>query len=225
MVLMTRAERNQVFRMIAASDIDVADCDTYATADSTFFTHKSGSEFIFKIGGFNDGEPLYTLNGHVFDGRDPRMPDQLIAVDAAAPSIHAWATEVRRVSEIPDYWAEMRSGQKLITEIQSIDSDNTSFTKDEQRRISAQLREIKEQIREQFKLTSEQFERIDARFDEAEEASTRMGRKDWLLLFGGTILNLIVTDTITPGLAGFIFTTVIQGIAHLFGGPPPQILT
>lgn len=51
-----------------------------------------------------------------------------------------------------------------------------------------------------------------------------MGRKDWLLLFSGTIFTLIVTDIVTPGVAEHIFTMVIQGIAHLFGGPPPQIL-
>ena len=75
-------------------------------------------------------------------------------------------------------------------------------------------------------LTAEQIEHIDARLDEAEEASKRIGRKDWLLLFGGTILNLIVTDTVTPSVAGHIFTTVVHGLIHLFtgAGGPPQIL-
>ena len=53
-----------------------------------------------------------------------------------------------------------------------------------------------------------------------------MGRKDWLLLFGGTVFNLIVTDTVTPSVAGQIFTTVVHGLIHLFtgAGGPPQIL-
>jgi hypothetical protein len=88
----------------------------------------------------------------------------------------------------------------------------------------AQLQVIKRSVAEKFELTNEQIAHIDERLDEAAEASKRMGRKDWLLLFGGTVFNLIVTDTVTPGVAGHIFTMVVQGIAHLFGGGPPQIL-
>ena len=80
-------------------------------------------------------------------------------------------------------------------------------------------------MKERFDLTSEQIARVEKRLDEAAEASERMGRKDWILLFGGTILNLIVTDTLTPSVAGHIFTMTIHGLIHLFtgGSVPPQI--
>lgn len=144
------------------------------------------------------------------------------------PGIEQWASEVKRYveidAEIPDLWAELRRESEFLADVQHNDTRNTPFTQAEQEQIVAQLQEIKNRIREQFELTAEQFEHIDARLDEAEEASKRIGRKDWFLLFGGTILNLIVTDTVTPSVAGHIYTMVIQGIVHLFGGGPPQIL-
>lgn len=55
--------------------------------------------------------------------------------------------------------------------------------------------------------------------------------KDWLLLFGGSVLSLILTDIVTPRVAEHIFTMVIHGLSHLFAGGneppqiPPQIIT
>jgi hypothetical protein len=137
-----------------------------------------------------------------------------------------WANDVRSIIETPDFWEDLRGSRELIADIQHGDTGNAAFTQDEQKQIADQLQEIKGQLREQFGLTTEQLAQIEERLDEAAEASTRIGRKDWLLLFGGTILNLIVTDTITPGVAGHIFRTVVQGVIHLFtgAGGPPQIL-
>ena len=121
----------------------------------------------------------------------------------------------------------IRGDMKLIIEIQNNeDSGNTPFTNDEQDEIVAKLQAIKNFVAKNFQLTAEQIAHVEERLAEAAEATERMGRKDWLLLFGGTIFNLIVTDTITPGVAGHIFTTVVQGLIHLFtgAGGPPQIL-
>ena len=71
------------------------------------------------------------------------------------------------------------------------------------------------------------MERIEERLDEAAEASKRMGRKDWLLLFSGIIFTLIIAGTVTPDVADHIFTAAINGLIHLFtgGSEPPRILT
>jgi hypothetical protein len=48
-------------------------------------------------------------------------------------------------------------------------------------------------------LDDERLERLDQALDEAEEASHRMGRRDWLLFFVGTVLALAITDLVTAG--------------------------
>jgi hypothetical protein len=79
-----------------------------------------------------------------------------------------------------------------------------------------QLREIKDYLRQERLLSDEHFSLLDARFDQAEEASRRLGRKDWLLLFIGLIFSLIVTDLLPPAVAEHILMTILHGLEHLF---------
>jgi hypothetical protein len=235
---LTKLERNKIYEAITESGLNPAEFKLTVDRAKAVIAHNSGStfEFVKAAGNIREafskavrgevgtvGDTYYSIKAIVIDGSQntndaaPDFPHLMI-------DIREWADEIKLVLETPDLWTQVQRSRELITQIDQTDSNDTQFTEDEQRQISAQLQEIKNQIREQFELTTEQIEHVDARLDAAEEASKRIGRKDWLLLFGGTILNLIVTDTVTPGVAGHIFTTVVQGIAHLFGAGPPQIL-
>ena len=67
--------------------------------------------------------------------------------------------------------------------------------------------------------------RIEARLDEAEEASRRIGRKDWLMAFNGAVFSLILTDLLPAQAAEHILVMTLAGLGHLFGiGSPPQLL-
>jgi hypothetical protein len=51
-----------------------------------------------------------------------------------------------------------------------------------------------------------------------------MGRKDWLLVFMGTMWSVIITDLIPATAVQHIMVTVLQGLGHMFGigiSPPP----
>jgi len=136
-----------------------------------------------------------------------------------------WANEVKEITDAPDLWAELQRSRELIANIQQADSSNTPFTQSEQQQIAAQLQAIKDQLTEHFELTSERLERVEETLDEVVEASKRMGRKDWLIYFLGSITSLIITATVVAGVGEHILTMVIHGIAHLFtgGSEPPQI--
>jgi hypothetical protein len=95
-------------------------------------------------------------------------------------------------------------------------SANTQFTVAEQYEISKQLRAIRESLKQNFKLSTEQAKRVEDRLNEAEEASRRLGRKDWILLFSGAVFSLILTDVITPDVAQHIFMVLTHGVSHLF---------
>jgi hypothetical protein len=60
--------------------------------------------------------------------------------------------------------------------------------------------------------------RLEERLDEAEEATRRIGRKDWRLLFLGVMLTLIVTALIPPEVVQHLLTTALDGLDHIFGG-------
>jgi len=226
-----KLQRNMVYETIAKTGIDPAQFNLEVEG-KLLVTHNAGSTFEVVWG---DNRRIYRIRSRhgrtliikaiVEDGLNKTcaVPGRFKYL---LPLLQNWAVEVKQVTEAPDYWEEMKRGQALITDIQDDqDSENTPFTEDEQDEIAARLEDIKKNLTDRFELSNEQTERVEEKLDEAAQASKRMGRKDWLMLFGGTIFNLIVTDTVTPIVAQHIFTVTIHGLIHLFtgGSVPPQI--
>ncbi|MBA2554459.1 MAG: hypothetical protein H0V10_12390, partial [Geodermatophilaceae bacterium] len=103
--------------------------------------------------------------------------------------VQHWAGDVKRDLDTPDLWADLRRRQVLLTSAGYEAIGNTPFTPDEQLEVAAQLLEIKEYVKATSSLTSEQTLLVEAWFNEAEAATRRLGRKDWLLLFLGVVLS------------------------------------
>jgi hypothetical protein len=80
-------------------------------------------------------------------------------------------------------------------------------------------------VKKTYSLSSEQLSRVEAMLDEAEAATSRIGRKDWLLLFAGVMFSVIVTDLLPPGVVQHVLMMAFHGLDHLFGGlpPPPKL--
>ncbi|MGH3156414.1 MAG: hypothetical protein ACRDNF_07570, partial [Streptosporangiaceae bacterium] len=135
--------------------------------------------------------------------------------------IKKWAEAVGRKDDIPDLWSFSRK-LKTLARYHYDDIVNKPFSMDEQAKISAELAGMKEYMRKTYSfVTGEQMALIGARFDDAAAATSRMGRKDWVLLFSGTIFTLIVTDLLTPSIAHEIFVVTLRDLGHiLFGGGP-----
>jgi hypothetical protein len=94
---------------------------------------------------------------------------------------------------------------------------NDRFTVAEQYQVARQLRMIRESLKQNFNLSAEQMRRVEDRLDEAEDASRRLGRKDWILLFSGAVFSLILADIVTPDVAQHILIITTHGLGHLFG--------
>jgi hypothetical protein len=194
-------------------------------------THNSGSVFEFSLRVTNDSllkeftidDTRYEYKFSVVEGNSETGSTSSIKL-VSTLYVPKWLAEIRLTVGVPDYWDEMKRGRQLLAESQK-DARNTPFTQDEQRQIAAQSQEMKKQVRAQFELTSEQMALVDEKLDDAAEASKRMGRKDWLIYFLGTITALIITTTVTAGVGEHIFNVVIHGLANLFtgGSEPPQI--
>lgn len=140
-------------------------------------------------------------------------------LDDLVGRVRSWAKDIPGWMDTPDLWKSMPDTSSIPGEL-TPESDNTPFTADEQKAISDQLKEIAESVKKTYELTAEQSAKLDEKFEEAEKASRRMGRKDWGLLFGGAVFSLILADVITPGVAGHILMMIEHGLGYLFGGPP-----
>jgi len=127
--------------------------------------------------------------------------------------------------EIPDLWEQLSRSWEFLDGQAEETLDNTPFTTDEGTAISAQLKQIREYITTTHELTAEQISHLDARLEHAEEASKRIGRKDWLMAFNGAVFSLMLADLITPDTAQHVILMALHGLSHLFGigGPPPHL--
>jgi hypothetical protein len=222
-----RLERNVIYEAIMQTSLDPAEFNLEITGETAVISHDSGSAYAFEyVDPDTDvGAPHYTILARVIDG-STRTFTCTTPINSLIQSIQSWAKEAKLVAQTPDLWAEMQRTRELVVDEQWTAYANTLFTKDERTQIIVELDAIKHRVKEQFDLTHEQIAHIEERLDEAAEASERVGRKDWRLLIYGTIINLAVTDTVTPGVARHMLAMVIQLIAHVFTGTggPPQIL-
>jgi hypothetical protein len=222
-MLWNRLERNAIYELIKKKGVDPAECNFTITDDKVIIEHSSGSTFqvAHKADSVSGKRSRYDLISIVEDG--PTLKTIIgTPFYGVLGLIDTWASQVAA----PDLWAEMLSQRDLLADIQQGNTGNAPFNQDEQRQITTQLQEITKQLKEQFELTKEQEERIDEWRDEVVEASTRMGRKDWLIYLLGTITALTIAATVPAGVGEHIFTMVLHGLGHLFtGGEPPRILT
>jgi hypothetical protein len=76
-------------------------------------------------------------------------------------------------------------------------------------------------VKRTYSLSVEQVKHVEQRFDQAEDASRRLGRKDWFLLFLGTVSSLILPALVPPEVVQHIFIAAAHGLGHLFGYEPP----
>jgi hypothetical protein len=247
---LTKLQRNAIYQAIERSganpkefdlvepdEVNPSLLDVLLKRFQVMIIHNSDSTFRFREGQRGTStaymiadRPTYEISSVVMDGQNLNFSIEH-DFDHLIECINRWADEVNRTVGASDLWAELRRSRRLVTDMQEASSNNAPFTQEEQKQIAAQLQEIKEQLKERFELTNEQLEQVAERLDEAEEASKRMGRKDWLIFFLGTITALIITATVPAEVGEHIFGMVMQGIAHLFTGGneppeiPPQILT
>jgi hypothetical protein len=142
-----------------------------------------------------------------------------------AKEIKEWLKEQEDYDKTSDLWNALYQNREFLAEQHESSFENTPFTDAEQPQVSSQIQQIKAYIEDTYELSSEQMSRVEARLDEAEQASRRMGRKDWLLLFNGAVFSLILSDLIPPQAAQHILLMALHGLGHLFGigGPPPHL--
>jgi hypothetical protein len=136
--------------------------------------------------------------------------------------------------QMPDYGVvEVRvvrfhygSVSLLITEVSprrgftaAYDSDeqeNTSFGTDETTKISKGLANVATRMANRLDVTPQQCELLRAKLDEIADASTRIGRKDWIMFAAGTLTNVVVGAAFSPEAAKALFTALNDELSWVF---------
>ena len=216
---LTKAQKNEVFGAVKAGGLDPFDCDLDMDGDSVAVIHPASKSLAELL----EPEPgWYAVRGHV--GIDPPLLWAIrVKWDGLLQGIDNWAVHVVRDVVTPDLWEEVRRAREILSQSQT--GDNSAFTPEEQVQISTRIGQIKEYIGTTYELTSGQMARVEERLDAAEEASKRIGRKDWLMAFNGAVFSLFLSDLIPQQAATHMVVMAISGLGHLFGigNLPPSL--
>lgn len=212
---LTRLQRNGVYEALVEGGLNLAECKFSIQGKSGIIDHLP-SESLLSFTEIDSyyGEPSY--GGFVFveDGIVRAFENlEWAEVESAA---WEWASAVKETLGAPDLWAEYYCTKIEISGLQS-GATNAPFAPDEQVAISKQLQVIKRQVKDLYSLSSEQLAFIETKLDEADEASHRIGRKDWMLLFYGLIFSLLLSSLVTPDVVQHILAAALHGLGHLFG--------
>jgi hypothetical protein len=245
---LTKVQRNELYKSVEEGGLDVAQCEltrTYHPPSSRTIPGRSvlgipiqkdivvstDAERIFQIKHLPSGSTFniqlrwYNLDRYSYDSEIAHEEGPEGASDwrGIIRSVQKWAEKVRRECVDPDFWEELQRGATFLASAQNENLANTPFSYNEQQYIIRQLEGIKEYLKEADSLSREQATHVDERFDDIIDATCRMGRKDWLLMFGGALFSLLLAAVVSPEAVQHILSMATQGIGHLFSRGPQSL--
>ena len=203
-------QRNGIFEAIQAVGLDPREFDLEDSDTAVTIKHK-WSESCFCIG----GDARRYIGTYVV-GDTPAWPYEAYSWQNVVSRVSGWLEDVKRDLDTPDLWAELQRETELLG-IGSVEvTENTPFTLAEQKEIEERLRERARYVSLTYSLSGAQIQALDAKLDDLVEASRRVGRKDWLNIFVGTIAVYILTAAVPPESARGILMTLVRAIGILY---------
>jgi hypothetical protein len=224
-VELRKQQRNEVFEAINEGGLDPREFKLTEEEWAQLVHEATGSEFGMR----QRRIILYSLLL-----RSSRSPYQIFSKVAGDPPksegcdtweeilnrVREWLTELKSALSTPDLWEQLRYASAAGAD----DSDNSAFTEDEQREIAEKLDELRARAETAYSLSDAQMTELNTKLDYLLEASKRVGRKDWRILVGGTLLTML-TDAILPTKTTHtIFLHLLDSVGHLLGHPLPKLL-
>ena len=108
-----------------------------------------------------------------------------------------WLSILKREYLAPDLWEISERDKKIITN-KVEDLENKPFDSDELKRISKGIYEIRDYLSRSLPDYKQNQTFIETRLAHLEDASKRLGRKDWTILAMGILSNLVIGAAMAP---------------------------
>jgi len=96
------------------------------------------------------------------------------------------------------------------------DQTNSIFTAEELSKISKSINNVKNNLSINNNISSPEFELISRKLDQIEEASNRLGRKDWINYVAGTLTSLCISAAFSTDVTTSLFQSVNAAFSWFF---------
>jgi hypothetical protein len=218
-----KLQQNQVLEAIKLHDLDplqfhweVVPSSLHQRSDVAVskLTHSSGFYFIFNS--TRDNQLWFVrspgVQGRVEEGTSQKWPQQLV-------SLHEWLDILKSEVSAPDLWAALRD-EVAIVEAAAGDIENRKFDQVEQAKIQASIADLKRLFLEKNNVTAHQLEFFSSQMQYLSESSSRVGRKDWLMLALSTLVSVVVALSLPPESSRYLLSLANETLGWVMHSRP-----
>jgi hypothetical protein len=210
-VLLSKAERNELFAVVQAEGIDPRAFELEHTDGLWKLTHRAWGEW-FSI----------TQLRHVRCTIGYREQlTLLIGAKDVPTALSRWLQGIKVEHEMLDLWETIGKDQP-ITELME-GQENTPFSEQEQERIAAVVADVLTQARETYELPEEELRLLEAKLDYLVDAARYTRRIDWLNIAVGAVAGAFAGGVLTPDVVHKVLSALGAGLGPLFGHPLPVL--
>jgi hypothetical protein len=213
LVQIGKEPKNEIATAIKESPFEMSDFARDEDSTSIVLVHKptnSGATIEY-------GETYGMPDKFVFTWQVGDEPTTKVRGQKLQFAVERWLADIHKDLTTPDLFAEIGKPPQISSLAE--EDDNRPFDAGEQAEIAKWGAELKAHAPEQYGLEGAQLASLEEKIDYLIEASSRMGRKDWIILavgyVGTTVLDSGVKEQILQGLAATV--------GHLFGHPLPLL--
>jgi ElaB/YqjD/DUF883 family membrane-anchored ribosome-binding protein len=127
----------------------------------------------------------------------------------------AWLENLKRELVAPDLWATIRNQSALLRFADREEIENSPFSVEERNRIQASLEQIKKEMITTRMLTVDQTKILVERLDYLVDASSRLGRKDWIVTAMGAVIGVVVQAALSSNTTTLLLQAADQALGWL----------
>ncbi|MGC2373130.1 MAG: hypothetical protein WA484_04565 [Solirubrobacteraceae bacterium] len=209
-----KGQRNAIFRAVEDAGLSPEEFDWDLGADESTLRHRpSGAYFVFG-GVAGDYVSCYLA------GEGPVEERTGLSQYRLTQQVQFWLAHLKLDIDTPDLWAQLQGEAELLGAVFDEATENTPLTSAEQEEITGQLRELRDYVSRTYSLSEAQTRLLEEKLDYLAAATSRVGRKDWLLMAAGLMLSYVLGAALPPEAARDILGTLLTSIGHILGGGP-----
>jgi len=122
-------------------------------------------------------------------------------------------------------WSAIAGESALVLNMKTgANEDNSMFSSPERERLSQSLNEIRAYLVSTHSVSAGSNKLIEERLRYLEQAAGRVGRKDWMNLAYGALINIVVGAAFAPSVAKDFLRLAGSALAWIIGDIPHVLL-
>ena len=134
--------------------------------------------------------------------------------------VRQWLANLRRETDAVDLWAGLSGNEVLLGSSVTDQAGNEPFTVAERKHVATSLSEIRAYLISTQQINEESLRDIDARLQYLQDASDRLGKKDWLNVVFAVVANIVVGAALAPDAARNLLRLAGSALAWVLRGSP-----